>query len=137
MDKKYKKNVHIFKKELMNASNNKRIIIKNKISQKKLMNYIFNASLVLFPSLRDNAPNSCLEAMSEKKIVLARSNAGFDDLITHGKNGFLFNEKNIIQTIRMALNLNINEKKQLTDSAGKTVKVKFSENFFFLNIADT
>jgi glycosyltransferase involved in cell wall biosynthesis len=132
IDKAYKKNEFIFQRELKNASNSEKIIIKSKISQKKLMNYIYNASLILFPSLRDNSPNSCLEAMSEKKIVIARSNAGFDDLITHGKNGFLFNEKNLIQTIQMALNLDINKKKKIMERASKTIEIKFSENNFFI-----
>jgi glycosyltransferase involved in cell wall biosynthesis len=50
---------------------------------------IENAHLVVLPSLMDNLPNTCLEAMGMGKVVIATSGSCFEQLITSGQNGFL------------------------------------------------
>jgi glycosyltransferase involved in cell wall biosynthesis len=47
------------------------------------------AALVVLPSLVDNIPNTCLEAMMLGRPVVGTSGASFDELIRHGENGFL------------------------------------------------
>jgi len=52
-------------------------------------------------------PQSLIEALSRGKIVVASANLGNRDLITDGKNGFLFqigNERDLANKIQLALN---------------------------------
>ena len=48
-----------------------------------------NSHAVLNPSVADNLPNTCLEAMGCSRIVIAADGSSFEQLITHGYNGFL------------------------------------------------
>ena len=43
----------------------------------------------MLPSLIDNSPNSCLEAMGLGGVVIGTRGSSLDELITDGVNGFL------------------------------------------------
>jgi glycosyltransferase involved in cell wall biosynthesis len=51
---------------------------------------IEHAHAIVLPSLMDNMPNTCLEAMVHKKVVIGADGASFEQLIKDGKSGFLF-----------------------------------------------
>jgi len=55
----------------------------------RLFGIVRHATLVVLPSLFENAPNAALEAMALGRPVVATRGTGFDDLITHGESGFL------------------------------------------------
>ena len=57
--------------------------------------------MIVLPSLRDNSPNVCLEALSLGKIIIARKDSGYNDLITNKYNGFLFSKNNDFEIIRL------------------------------------
>ena len=48
-----------------------------------------NARLVILPSLMDNLPNTCLEAMGLGRVVVATSGSCFEQLIEDGVSGLL------------------------------------------------
>jgi len=50
---------------------------------------VLAARLVVLPSLVDNLPNTCLEAMALGRVVLATQGASFEQLISNGRSGFL------------------------------------------------
>ena len=50
---------------------------------------IAGAHFVVLPSLIDNSPNACLEAMGLGKVVIGTIGTSFDELIIDGVNGFL------------------------------------------------
>jgi len=50
---------------------------------------IDRADVVVLPSLYENFPYSCLEAMARGKVVLATTGSGFPELIEHGRTGVL------------------------------------------------
>lgn len=50
---------------------------------------IQHADFVIFPSLVDNLPNACIEAMHFGKVVIGTDGASFEQLIVDGKNGLL------------------------------------------------
>lgn len=94
----------------------KRVKIISKLKKKKLFELINKSSIILLPSLRDNSPNACLEALSLKKLIIARNNSGYNDLIKDKYNGFLFNRNSdfqILDLIKNILEMSKTEKKNL------------------------
>ena len=51
-------------------------------------------SVVVLPSLIDNFPNACLEAMGLGKVVIGTVGTSFDELISEGTTGFLVSPNN-------------------------------------------
>lgn len=66
-----------------------RLIYHNTMKKAMLTPVIKNAAVVLLPSRIDNLPNTCIEAMAMKKIVIGTDKASFEQLIRHEYNGFL------------------------------------------------
>jgi hypothetical protein len=66
-----------------------RLILLENLPHPQLYPVIEGAQLVALPSLIDNSPNSCLEAMGLGKVVIGTHGASFEELITDGVNGFL------------------------------------------------
>ena len=66
-----------------------RLILLENLPHAQLYPVIDRSHLVVLPSLIDNLPNSCLEAMGIGKVVIGTKGASFDELITDGVNGFL------------------------------------------------
>jgi glycosyltransferase involved in cell wall biosynthesis len=66
-----------------------RLILLENLPHAQLYPVIEGARLVALPSLIDNSPNSCLEAMGLGKVVIGTNGASFEELITDGVNGFL------------------------------------------------
>jgi len=93
VDKKYypsnKKFENILKE---NTSFPNRVKVLKRKKKKELFNFIHKSKIILLPSLRDNSPNACLEALSFCKPIIARKHSGYDDLIKNNFNGFLFNK---------------------------------------------
>ena len=71
-----------------------RLILLENLPHAQLYPVIDRSHLVVLPSLIDNLPNSCLEAMGIGKVVIGTSGASFDELITDGVNGFLVDPNN-------------------------------------------
>ena len=66
-----------------------RLILLENLPHAQLYPVVDKSRLVVLPSLVDNAPNSCLEAMGIGKVVIGTNGASFEELITEGVNGFL------------------------------------------------
>ena len=66
-----------------------RLILLENLPHAELYPVIDGAHLVALPSLIDNLPNSCMEAMGMGKVVIGTSGTSFEELITDGVNGFL------------------------------------------------
>tara|TARA_Y100000768_G_C23983951_1_gene687604 strand:+ start:1425 stop:2573 length:1149 start_codon:yes stop_codon:yes gene_type:complete len=117
VDKKFYKNNKIYEKRLkLKTKFPKRLKVIKKLNRRALFNIINKSSLIILPSLRDNSPNACLEALAMEKIIIARKNSGYDDLIKNKFNGFLFSKnKNleIIDLVYKVLSLRNREKKKL------------------------
>jgi len=64
------------------------------LSHKQLFPVIEKAFAVVMPSVIDNIPNSCLEAMSLGKVIVASSNSSLDELIEDNVSGYLFENRN-------------------------------------------
>lgn len=66
-----------------------RLVVLENLPHRKLFPIIAGARLVALPSLIDNLPNACLEAMGLGKVVIGTRGTSFDELIDDGVNGFL------------------------------------------------
>ena len=72
-----------------------RLIFIGQTTHTQLYPIITAAKLVVLPSLIDNLPNACLEAMALGKPVIGTIGASFDELITEGETGFLIPSNNV------------------------------------------
>jgi len=61
-----------------------------RLDHRQLFPIIRHARLVVLPSLADNLPNTCLEAMGLGRPVLGAEGASFEEMIADGADGFLF-----------------------------------------------
>lgn len=73
----------------------RRLVLLENLPHSQLYPVIAGARLVALPSLFDNSPNACLEAMGLGKAVIGTEGASFDELITDGVNGFLVPRNNV------------------------------------------
>jgi glycosyltransferase involved in cell wall biosynthesis len=71
-----------------------RLILVESLPHAQLYPVIERSQLVVLPSLVDNSPNSCLEAMGIGKPVIGTYGASFEELITDGVDGFLVEPNN-------------------------------------------
>lgn len=66
-----------------------RIVVLENLPHPQLYPVIAGAHLVVLPSLIDNFPNACLEAMGLGKVVIGTEGTSFDEVISDGETGFL------------------------------------------------
>ena len=74
-----------------------RCIFLGKLDWKKLCPIIKQSRFCVMPSRIDNLPNTCIEAMSLKKVVIGTKGASFDQLLEDGKSGFLIERENPVE----------------------------------------
>lgn len=101
-----------------------RIIIWSALPHKQLYPIIRDADFVVLPSLMDNLPNACIEAMYFQKVVVGTEGASFEQLITHGKDGFLCeigNSEDLYEKMKMAVSLTSENRVQMGIQAGKRI----------------
>lgn len=101
-----------------------RVLRLDAMKHAQLFPIIRNADFVVLPSLADNFPNTCLEAMALGKVVVGTRGRGFEQLIQDGKNGFLCEPadvQSLISTLRRAATLCEEEKKRLAKSAQERI----------------
>jgi glycosyltransferase involved in cell wall biosynthesis len=65
------------------------------LPHRQLYPIIERAKLVVLPSIADNMPNACLEAMALGKAVVGPQGAVFDEVITDEERGFLVSPGNV------------------------------------------
>lgn len=98
-----------------------RVLIGKALSHEQLYPVIYRADFVVLPSLMDNLPNACIEAMYFQRVVIGTNGASFEQLITHGENGLLCkigDAEDLLEKMRMAV-LMTEEQKQLMGERAK------------------
>lgn len=71
-----------------------RIRFDKAIPREQLVGLYQRAKVCVFPSLFENFPNVCLEAMTLRKCVVGSSNSGMAEMIEHGVSGLIFESGN-------------------------------------------
>ncbi len=82
----------LIKKSLVN--HHKNVLFLDNMQRNYLFPIIENAELVVLPSLWENFPYACLEAMALGKAVLATSGSGYSEIIDNGIDGILCEPNN-------------------------------------------
>ncbi len=80
-----------------------------------------NAYAVVLPSLLDNLPNACLEAMNFGRVVIGPNGASFDELIEDGKSGLLF-QLGSVQSLRDAIRRSWGMSQTARDQMGQAAR---------------
>lgn len=102
-----------------------RVILLGVLAKSKLDPVIQNAQMVLMPSLADNFPNSCAEAMSLGKIVIGTNGSSLEQFIEDGVNGFLTtigDTNSLYRCIDHVMMLDDNTKKYIAENAKQRIK---------------
>ncbi len=77
---------------ISNALKNKlfnNVIFHSDSNKKKLFKLYRQSTIVVIPSIWENFPNVCLEAMANGALVIARKSGGLAEIIKHNINGIL------------------------------------------------
>lgn len=101
-----------------------RVIMFGELPHKQLYPIINNASFVVMPSLMDNFPNACIEAMYFGKIVIGTRGASFEQLITDGENGFLCeigSSDSLYNSMQRAIQVSDSERKRIGENAKERI----------------
>lgn len=85
-----------------------RVHIYDSMSREELIPYIIYATACVFPSRIDNMPNTCLEAMQFKKVIIGTRGASFEQILKDGDSGFL---------------INIDQKEELIEAMSKVLEM--------------
>lgn len=88
-----------------------------------------NTHICVFPSLWENFPNVCLEAMVSGRVVVASGNGGMADMITHNEQGILVSPKSPEDIAKAIIGLvsNPTEMKRLGIAAREKVIEEYNE----------
>ncbi|HEV7230935.1 MAG TPA: glycosyltransferase [Bacteroidia bacterium] len=85
--------VIFLKKKYKKYIDNGLLFMEGEIRPDELYMRLKNAHIILIPSIVDNLPYTVLEAMASGKVVLASRQGGQSEIISHEKDGFLFDHK--------------------------------------------
>jgi len=100
-----------------------------------LLNIVNDAQAIIIPSIwYENMPMNLLEAMSMGKIVIASNIGGIPEIISDGKNGFLFESGNSEELAEKIKNLSQYDLNNFKKCAKNTVK-KYSKDDYYFKIS--
>ena len=105
-----------------------------KIQPSQIEEYLFDAQVILVPSIVDNMPYVVMEAMSLEKVVLASVQGGQREMITDGVNGFLFDHEDpssFGDQLKKILSLPNEKIQQIGKNASHTVKETYSPGIIY------
>lgn len=101
-----------------------RAIVMKSLGHEKLYPIIENSEFVVLPSIIDNFPNTCIEAMSLSKIVIGTRGASFEQLIEDQKSGFLCkigDSGELLCKMEAAVNMSTYEKNEMGSRARERI----------------
>ncbi|MCF7914754.1 MAG: glycosyltransferase family 4 protein [Spirochaetaceae bacterium] len=102
-----------------------RVVYLGKIPHSQLFTLLPRAEAVVLPSLVDNLPNTCLEAMATGGVVIGTRGASFEQLIEDGVNGYLVEPDDagsLRSAIDRAFKLKSEERNTISDRAKRRME---------------
>ena len=97
-----------------------RVIISKALEHKRLYPVIENADFIVMPSIIDNFPNACIEAMALSRLVIGTDGASFEQLITDRKSGLLCkigDAGDLLEKMETAADMDNQEKQKIGEQA--------------------
>lgn len=101
-----------------------RVIYLGKLRHDQLYPILHHAHAVVLPSRVDNLPNTCLEAMAHKRVVIGTRGASADQLLDDGKSGFLCEidkPESLLEAVEKALALNDGQREAMGQKAWQRI----------------
>ena len=105
-----------------------RIVFQRAVPREQLVEMYASAKVCVFPSLFENFPNVCLEAMALRACVVAGSNTGMAEMIEDGISGFIFRSgdvQELAQTLTNAFKLSESQRANIGEAAHQRVKTLY------------
>lgn len=102
-----------------------RLLFFDPLRHEQLYPVIEHAEWVVLPSIVDNLPNTCLEAMGLGRPVIATKGSCFEQLITDGQNGFLCeadDAESLQAILKLALNLSPEDRERIGGEARSSLE---------------
>lgn len=102
-----------------------RVIYVSGLRHPQLYPLIRHAECILMPSLSDNLPNACLEALWLNGIVIGTRGASFDEIYQDGESGYLIDIDNSVQlaeTIDKVVGMPEQEKEKMRCNAKEVLQ---------------
>lgn len=97
-----------------------RVITIPALLHEQLYPIIKNADFVVLPSVIDNLPNACIEAMHFGKVVIGTDGSSFEQLIRHRVSGILCkigDSDDLLDKLNLAVTLSDDEKRKIGERA--------------------
>ena len=107
------------------VSHSDRLIILPALLHTQLYPIIMKADFVVSPSIMDNFPNACIEAMHFGKVVIGTDGSSFEQLIRHRVSGLLCrigDPDDLLNKMQMAVDLDERQKEQIGINAKKRIE---------------
>ncbi len=123
--------LNYLKKLIDDLKLNNMVIFSNPIYDlKEKIKKIDSCKIFVLPSKSEGMPQSLIEAMARKKIVIASNNTGNMDLIENEKNGYLFKNNNQNE-LAEKINYVLSEKNKIELNKIKIMAKKSSKRFLW------
>ena len=90
----------------------------------RLFSVVANCDICVLPTRIDNLPNTVIESMGLRKVIVSTDKTSVEQLITDGENGFLCkvdDPESLIQKIQAAMRLSDKERIQMGEKAEERV----------------
>jgi glycosyltransferase involved in cell wall biosynthesis len=84
-----------------------------------------NARAVVIPSLVENFPNVCLEAMAHRRVVIGTRGTAFEQLLEDGASGLLCepgDPASLVEAVEKALRLSDGEREKMGERAAERIR---------------
>ncbi len=102
-----------------------RVIYAGNLKHPQLYPLIRHAECILMPSLSDNLPNACLEALFLNGIVIGTRGASFDEIYKDGESGYLIeidNSNQLAQAVDKVVSMSEEEQERMRSKANEILK---------------
>jgi len=102
-----------------------RVIYLGQLYHEQLYPIIANAKAVVLPSRIDNFPNTCLEAMAHRRVVIGTRGTSFEQLIADGVSGLLCDigdPESLLAAVEKALGLTDEERAKMGEMAAARIR---------------
>lgn len=102
----------------------KQVLFYKSLEHKKLYPVIQNSEFVVMPSIIDNLPNTCIEAMALSKVVIGTDGASFEQLIVDRESGLLCkigDSGNLLEKMEFAAAMDVQEKLEMGKRAQESI----------------